>query len=62
MTRKLRGRPKVDPSDEAPSVNVNWRLSAKAYNRACREASTARVTLPEFLRRILSEKIDTPPK
>jgi hypothetical protein len=58
MTPKRRGRPKVDPYDTAPSVNVNWRLSAKSYDQATRQATAARVTVAEYVRRILSEKID----
>ena len=53
-----RGRPKLDPADEAPSVNVHWRLSAQTYDRAWKEASAARLTLPQYVRRILSHKID----
>ena len=58
MTDKKRGRPKLDPEDAAPSVNVHWRLTAATYDRAWREATAARVTLPEYVRRILSHKID----
>jgi hypothetical protein len=39
-------------------VNVNWRLSAKSYDQVTRAAIDARLTLPEYVRRILSEKID----
>lgn len=59
---KRRGRPKLDPSDAAPSVNVHWRLSAQVYNRAWRQATDARLSLPEFVRRILSQKVDPPAK
>jgi hypothetical protein len=55
---KPRGRPKVDPADRAPSVNVNWRLSAKSYDQVTRQATAARMTLAEYVRRLLSEKID----
>jgi hypothetical protein len=39
-------------------VNVNWRLSAKSYDQVTRQATAARMTLAEYVRRLLSEKID----
>lgn len=58
MTDKKRGRPKLDPQDEAPSVNVHWRLSAQTYDRVWKDAAASRLTLPAYFRRILSQKID----
>jgi predicted HicB family RNase H-like nuclease len=58
---KPRGRPKVDPADRAPSVNVNWRLSQKSYDQMTQRATAARQSLPEYVRRLLSEKIDPRP-
>jgi len=58
VTEKKRGRPKLDPQDDAPSVNVHWRLSAQTYDRAWKEATAKRLTLPAYVRRILSQKID----
>ena len=60
MSSKRKGRPKLDPTDPDPSINVHWRLPAKTYDRAWQKATALRLSVPEYVRRLLSEKIDTP--
>ena len=54
---KPRGRPPLDPSD--PSIDVHFRVPSKAYEAACRQAETERLTLAQWLRRNLV-KINRP--
>jgi len=50
--RKRSGRPALDPHN--PPVTVSFRLPLKAYDRLCQEATVARCSLPEHLRRVLT--------
>lgn len=46
------GRPPLDPSD--PSTKVCIALPSKRYDALYRQASTARVSVPELIRRELA--------
>jgi hypothetical protein len=52
-TPKRRGRPPLDP--EAPSVSVSVRLVAKHYDAICARAGHDRRSLPDTIRRALTE-------
>ena len=61
MTLRPRGRP---PLQSAPSksVNVHLRLSAPQYDATWRQAQAARVTVPQFIRAVLSSATPPAPK
>jgi hypothetical protein len=47
-----RGRPRLDPTD--PTVEMCLALPAKRYDDLYARAQAARVSVPEFVRRIIS--------
>jgi len=49
---KRRGRPRLDPDD--PSVDVRFRLPSKQYDLTHKQATAAKLTLAEWLRRIVA--------
>jgi hypothetical protein len=49
--KRPRGRPPLDRGD--PSVKVSLSLPSQDYARICADASRARVSVPEALRRAL---------
>jgi len=51
------GRPRCDPSDPDPSVKVSVTVPARGYDRLYRLAVADRVSIPEFIRRSLSETL-----
>jgi hypothetical protein len=48
---KRGGRPAIDP--ENPTVSVTVRVPLKQYERLCQQATVARCSLPEHLRRLV---------
>ena len=55
---KPRGRPRL-AADEA-SVNVHFRLPAKHYDLTQKQADQARLSLPEWLRRVVARAVREP--
>ena len=55
--RRKPGRPSLDPSDPSPTVHVNVRLSAKRYDAVYRQATSQRMTVPEFIRHTLTQAL-----
>jgi hypothetical protein len=53
--RRKRGRPKLDPQDEAASVNVHWRLSAKEHQQLVEQAQRERIAVVTLVRRSLND-------
>jgi len=51
---KPRGRPRLAAND--PSVNVHFRLPAKQYDQTAKQASDAKLSLAEWLRRLVTER------
>jgi hypothetical protein len=51
MTKRLRGRPKLDP--EGDSVMVSVRLTAKQYDETYARAAARRVTVSDVIRHAL---------
>jgi hypothetical protein len=56
-TLKRRGRPRLDP--DGPSINVHVRVTAKHYEVLSARAGRERSTLPEMIRRALTEELGT---
>jgi hypothetical protein len=57
MEKRLRGRPRLDPTDRTVSVSI--RFPGRQLERLYRDAELAAVTVPELLRRrIKNSKID----
>ena len=54
MAKRL-GRPPLDPAD--PSTNLHLRLPSKQYDAAYTHARAARLSLPEYLRRLLRTSV-----
>jgi hypothetical protein len=52
---KPRGRPRL--AAEEPSVNVHFRLTTKQYDETQKQAAQARLSLPEWFRRIVGTAI-----
>jgi hypothetical protein len=48
---KARGRPRLVA--EEPSVNVHFRLPTKHYDETQKQAAQARLTLPDWFRRVV---------
>jgi hypothetical protein len=51
---KRGGRPAVDPKH--PTVSITVRVPLDQYTQLCRQASAARCTLPEHLRRLVTRR------
>jgi hypothetical protein len=49
------GRPRVEPSDRAPSVYLHVTVSATLYDKAYVQARAARQTVPEWIRQTLTD-------
>ena len=60
MTLRPRGRPPL-ASRQPKSVNVHLRLSAPQYDATWRQATAARVTVPQWIRAVL-QSAQTAPK
>lgn len=56
MTKKPRGRPRVDPTDDTVAVAV--RLPAREYDRLARTAIRASASVPEVIRRAIRRGAD----
>ena len=54
---KPRGRPRLS---DAPSVNVHFRLPAKQYDRTQKQADRERLSLPDWLRRVVTRACREP--
>jgi hypothetical protein len=55
------GRPRLDETDT--TIQVNFRLPSREYDRLCAKAQHARVSLNEFIRRQLPRDItDSTPR
>ena len=52
-----RGRPSVSPKE--PSTDVHLTLPVSVYDRAYLEASKARLSVPEVIRRALTRDLET---
>lgn len=52
-----RGRPSVTPGEHSTPVQV--KIPDSLYDRACAEASKARVSVPEVIRRALAKDLET---
>ena len=53
-----RGRPPLDADD--PSVNVQFRLPGKQYDRTQQQAAQARLSLADWLRRVVTRAARPP--
>jgi hypothetical protein len=53
MSKRPPGRPPLDPTD--PSVHVGVTLPAKQFDALCAQAHRASVSLPEVIRRLITE-------
>jgi hypothetical protein len=53
---KRPGRPRLDP-DDAESVQYSVRLSIKQFDQTQREAKEARLTMAEWIRRMLERGV-----
>jgi hypothetical protein len=51
---KRGGRPAIDP--ENPTVSITVRVPLKQYEILCRQATVARCSLPEHLRRLVTRR------
>lgn len=54
---KRRGRPPIAREDA--SVNVHFRLPAKAYDLTQKQAEAARLSLGEFLRHVVTRAVES---
>ena len=54
--KRPRGRPPIDPTDR--SVQISFKLPGKQLEDAAARASAERLTLPEFIRRLLRDGRD----
>ena len=54
MEKRLRGRPRLDPTDR--SVSVCFKMPARQFDALCRDALRQAVSVPELIRRGLGNK------
>jgi hypothetical protein len=57
-----RGRPRLDPTDPAPSVQVGLRLSTRQYDALYQRARAARMSVSEFIRQQVKPARSVAPK
>jgi hypothetical protein len=55
MKPKRGGRPAVDPDN--PAVSVTCRVDKKTYDLLCKQATAARCSLAEQLRRVITRRV-----
>jgi len=54
------GRPPLDPADE--SVRLSFRLTTRQYDLTYKRAADARLTLAEYLRKLVADAAKRPPR
>lgn len=55
---KPRGRPRIDADD--PTVQTSLRLSAKQFDASQKQAHAERMTMAEWIRKLLADGISHP--
>jgi hypothetical protein len=54
------GRPPLDPADE--SVRLSFRLTTRQYDLTYKRATEARLTIGEYLRKLVDAAAKRPPR
>jgi hypothetical protein len=61
MTPNTPGRPRVEPTDRAPSVYLHVTLNAALYDKSYDAARKRRMTVPELIRHALRRELARDP-